>query len=118
MGNALLQVEPLTSRTAERLESWKEIAAHLRRSVRTVKRWEKIEGLPVHRLAHNKAASVYAYRSELEGWWAARRPQIDVESELALGESLRLALLRRVPCIVVASFVCLLIYLTLRLAFR
>lgn len=118
MGNALLQVQPLTSRPAERLESWKEIAAHLRRSVRTVKRWEKIEGLPVHRLAHSKAASVYAYRSELEGWWAARRPHINGEGEPALGESLRLALLRRVPCIVVASFVCLLIYLTLRLALR
>lgn len=118
MSNTLLQVEPLTSRAGERLESWKEIAAHLRRSVRTVKRWEKIEGLPVHRLAHSKAASVYAYRAELEGWWTARQPRLNGEAEPTLGKSLRLALVRRVPCLLVAGLVCLLIFLTLRLALR
>jgi hypothetical protein len=34
-----------------RLDSWKEIAAYLGRSIRTVQRWEREEGLPVHRLA-------------------------------------------------------------------
>ena len=34
------------------LDSWKEIAAYLRRDIRTVQRWEKQEGLPVHRPAH------------------------------------------------------------------
>ena len=34
------------------LESWKAIAAHLSRDVRTVKRWEKSEGLPVRRHLH------------------------------------------------------------------
>jgi len=33
-----------------RLESWKEIALYLGRDVTTVRRWEKREGLPVHRL--------------------------------------------------------------------
>jgi hypothetical protein len=33
-----------------RLDSWKEIAAFFRRDERTVKRWEKDRGLPVHRL--------------------------------------------------------------------
>ena len=28
----------------QRLESWKEIAAYLNRQVRTVQRWEKLEG--------------------------------------------------------------------------
>ena len=32
-----------------RLDSWKEIAAYLKRHVTTVRRWEKHEGLPVHR---------------------------------------------------------------------
>ena len=32
-----------------RLDSWKEIAAFFDRDERTVKRWEKERGLPVHR---------------------------------------------------------------------
>ncbi|HLO68485.1 MAG TPA: tetratricopeptide repeat protein [Holophaga sp.] len=56
----------------DRLESWKEIAAFLRRDVRTVQRWEKAEGLPVHRHFHDKQGSVFALRSELERWQASR----------------------------------------------
>jgi eukaryotic-like serine/threonine-protein kinase len=58
--------------TSDRLDSWKEIAAHLNRSVRTVTRWEREEGLPVHRHLHSKAGSVYAYKAELEDWWKNR----------------------------------------------
>ncbi len=36
----------------DRLDSWKEIAAYLRRSVRCVQRWERTEGLPVLRHQH------------------------------------------------------------------
>jgi tetratricopeptide (TPR) repeat protein len=50
------------------LESWKEIAAYLERDVRTVQRWERRDGLPVHRLQHGKGGSVFAYASELEAW--------------------------------------------------
>ena len=56
----------------ERLDSWKEIAGYLRRGLRTVQRWEREEGLPVHRLAHEKQGSVYAYRHELDGWFGRR----------------------------------------------
>lgn len=52
----------------ERLDSWKEIAAYLNRSVRTVRRWEQEEGLPVHRHMHRALGSVYAYGSELDAW--------------------------------------------------
>src|SRR5688572_14223022 len=52
-----------------RLDSWKDIAAYLKRSVSTVQRWEKQEGLPVHRLQHSKLGSLYAYPSELDAWW-------------------------------------------------
>jgi TolB-like protein len=52
----------------DRLDSWKEIAAYLNRSVRTVRRWEAEEALPVHRHMHRSLGSVYAYRSELEAW--------------------------------------------------
>jgi len=56
----------------DRLESWKEIAAHLDRSVRTVRRWEAEEGLPVHRLRHEKGGSVYGYKPELDVWRQSR----------------------------------------------
>ena len=57
---------------ADRLESWKEIAAYLGREVRTVQLWEKSEGLPVHRHQHGRQGSVYAFRAELEEWRNAR----------------------------------------------
>src|SRR5258707_15081572 len=57
-----------------RLESWKEIALHLRRDVTTVRRWERHEGLPVHRLLHRKLGSVYAYTTELDTWRDKRAP--------------------------------------------
>ena len=56
------------------LDSWKEIASYLRRSVRTVKRWETAEGLPVRRHQHNKQATVYALRSEVDAWLEKRGP--------------------------------------------
>ena len=56
-----------------RLESWKEIAVYLNRGVRTVRRWETDEGLPVHRLAHRKQGTVFAYPSELDSWRESRR---------------------------------------------
>src|SRR6266481_3654034 len=37
-----------------RLESWGEIAAYLRREIRTVQRWERYQGLPVRRLQIGK----------------------------------------------------------------
>ncbi len=59
------------------LESWKEIAAYLKRDVRTVKRWEKSEGLPVHRQMHQARSSVYAYPSELDAWKIEREPRLN-----------------------------------------
>ena len=54
------------------LESWKEIAGYLRRSVRSARRWEKEEGLPIHRHPHARGDSVYAYKAELDAWWQNR----------------------------------------------
>jgi hypothetical protein len=55
------------------LDSWKEIASYLNRSEKTVRRWEESEGLPVHRLLHEKRSSVYEYTDELETWWKSRK---------------------------------------------
>ena len=56
----------------DRLESWKQIAAYLNRGVRTVRRWETEEGLPVHRHMHRSLGSVYAYKSEIDAWRQSR----------------------------------------------
>ena len=50
------------------LESWKQIAAHLGRSERTVRRWEAAEGLPVRRREHQKQDTVFAYSHEIDDW--------------------------------------------------
>jgi eukaryotic-like serine/threonine-protein kinase len=63
--------EPEPSRR-DRLESWKEIAAHMGRGVTTVQRWELEEGLPVHRLPHAKKGSVFAFKRELDSWRVTR----------------------------------------------
>ena len=51
-----------------RLDSWKEIASFFRRDERTVKRWEKERGLPVHRLQDGVRGPVYAFTDELSRW--------------------------------------------------
>jgi Tol biopolymer transport system component len=56
----------------DRLDSWKEIAAYLKRDVTTVQRWEKREGMPVHRHLHDRMGSVYASRAELDAWTRRR----------------------------------------------
>lgn len=56
-----------------RLESWKEIAAYLNRDVRTAQRWEKAEGLPIHRHLHDKQGTVFALRQEVDAWLTGRR---------------------------------------------
>ena len=72
-----------TDGSAERLDSWKDIATYLRRDVSTVQRWEKREAMPVHRHLHEKLGSVYAFRSELESW--SRGRGIDVAQHEADG---------------------------------
>jgi Tol biopolymer transport system component len=65
---------PLLSERApdDRLDSWKEIAAYLKRDVKTVQRWEKREAMPVHRHVHDKMGSVYAFRADLDAWARTR----------------------------------------------
>jgi hypothetical protein len=63
-------------RDANLLDSWKEIAAYLDRRIRTAQRWEKREGLPVHRHIHSKASSVYAFKHEVDAWRQSRRQPV------------------------------------------
>ena len=50
------------------LNSWKEIAAHLDRGIRTVQRWERDLDLPVHRIGKGKRSPVFANAAELNFW--------------------------------------------------
>jgi len=63
------------------LDSWKEIATYLNRDVTTVQRWEKREGMPVHRHLHDRMGSVYASRAELDVWTHGRNPHALQENE-------------------------------------
>ncbi len=59
---------PDTAHADDSLDSWKQIAAPLRRDARTVIRWEATRGLPVHRLPKGARRAAYARKSELETW--------------------------------------------------
>jgi tetratricopeptide (TPR) repeat protein len=59
---------PDRRRSDTRLNSWKAIGAFFERDERTVKRWERQRGLPVHRIPGAGRSSVYAYTSELTEW--------------------------------------------------
>jgi Tol biopolymer transport system component len=72
MGESLSSTSRLEMTPGDRLHSWKEIAVYLDRDVTTVQRWEKREGMPVHRHLHDKKGSVYAFRSELDVWVGSR----------------------------------------------
>ena len=80
MGNAVNNKQPTPPpepSAGERLDSWKEIALFLKRDVRTVQRWEKREGLPVHRHLHHKRSAAYAYTTELNAWWEGRQASLN-----------------------------------------
>jgi Tol biopolymer transport system component len=71
---------PSVSPPEDRLDSWKEIAAYLKRDVTTVQRWEKREGMPVHRHLHDRMGSVYSSRAELDAWVRGRNLPVAQEN--------------------------------------
>jgi Tol biopolymer transport system component len=72
MGEPIPGTPPSVDPLEDRLDSWKEIAAYLNRDVTTAQRWEKREGMPVHRHLHDRMGSVYASRAELDAWMLSR----------------------------------------------
>ena len=48
------------------LTSWKEVAAYLGKGVRTVQRWEKLDGMPVRRIAGT--TKIVVRREDLDTW--------------------------------------------------
>ena len=55
-----------------RLNSWKEIASFFGRDERTVKRWEKQRGLPIHRVPGGEKGGVFVFTDELSDWLETR----------------------------------------------
>ena len=75
MGEPFVSTPPTGRPPEDRLDSWKEIAAYLNRDVTTVQRWEKREGMPVHRHLHDRIGTVYASQAELDAWVRGRNPR-------------------------------------------
>jgi|SRR5689334_11410565 len=50
------------------LNGWKQIASFLKQKPRTVQKWEKEHGLPVHRAGSGAHAPVFAFRTEIAHW--------------------------------------------------
>src|SRR5271154_2924586 len=67
------------AKSARALVSWKEIAAFLNRSERTVKRWERERGLPVHRVPGGERGSVFAYPGELGDWLKGKAIELEAD---------------------------------------
>jgi TolB-like protein/Tfp pilus assembly protein PilF len=57
----------------QRLGSWKEIAAFFGCDERTLRRWEKERGLPIHRPPGGAGGRVFAYTAELSAWLTSPR---------------------------------------------
>ncbi|HET7695366.1 MAG TPA: tetratricopeptide repeat protein [Vicinamibacterales bacterium] len=74
-------------RPEDLLDSWKDIAAYLKRDISTVQRWERREGMPVHRHVHDVRGSVYAFRSELDVWLDSRRRRLEQEVDQPTAET-------------------------------
>ena len=89
----------------DRLDSWKEIAAYLNCSERTVRRWEQ-EGLPVHRHPHKKKAGIYASKAEIDVWWQngrERRKPVEKPANPAGDASLSRLLRPRVSLVLLVT---------------
>ena len=52
----------------DRLNGWKEIGSHMGKTARTAQRWERLLGLPVHRLLTGRGRIIFAFRSEIDQW--------------------------------------------------
>jgi hypothetical protein len=66
--NNVVRFTPGNPAASATLQGWKEIATELGRSVRTVQRWERKLGLPVHKLGEGVGSPVFAFKDELRSW--------------------------------------------------
>ena len=74
----------------EILSGWKDIANYLGKGVRTVQRYERELGLPIHRPAGKSLGSVIATKAELDRWVAAGPTRLNLAAKGLRGWSNRL----------------------------
>src|ERR1700691_2622956 len=67
------------------LNGWKEISSYIKRSVRTVQRWEARLGLPVYRPALKDRSAVVAFSDELDRWISRASPDAGEEDTVLNG---------------------------------
>jgi Tol biopolymer transport system component len=87
----------------DRIESWKQIAAYLSKSERTVRRWHDLEGLPVHKHLHQERGTVWASKSEINCWLDSRK-QVPASPQSRHSFSPVLAIVTLSVCILAAGF--------------
>ena len=67
------------------LNGWKEISSYMKRSVRTVQRWEARLELPVYRPALKDRSAVMAFSDELDRWISRASPAMGKEDGVLNG---------------------------------
>jgi len=96
---------------SQRLNSWKEIAAHLGCDVSTAQRWERERDLPVRRIPGGH--SVFAHPEELDAWLEAGKGSIAHPKETTIPSrpTLRRVIAVGVPATILAG---ILVFVMLR----
>ncbi len=79
------------------LDSWKEIAAYLGRSVKTCRRWEHELSLPVHRLEDSPKARVFTYKDELDQWINSTLKKVERSKKKTMVSSIKIILSKIIP---------------------
>ena len=67
------------------LNGWKEISSYIKRSVRTVQRWEARLEMPVYRPAFKDRSAVMAFSDELDRWISRASPEMGEEDGVPNG---------------------------------
>jgi len=63
---------PVSGRPPDGLFTWKEISAYAGRGVRTLQRWERNFGFPVHRPDRRNKSVVVSSKGEIDEWFRTR----------------------------------------------
>jgi hypothetical protein len=62
------------------LQSWKEISAYMNRGIRTLQRWERAFGLPIHRPSKHDRSAVFALKPEIDEWMKNTRKHRETDT--------------------------------------
>jgi len=64
--------------THQVLQSWKQIADYVGRTERTLQRWEREFGFPVHRASGKSRSAVMALKNEIQEWTRGKPSLVDI----------------------------------------